>query len=93
MARIQAGATGIHAAPYALTDPNGTGTFPVQVYLPEGVTATYRIVGRVSPEAPWVEIRAESSSGMLEAMSYLPYIAVDISAISGGSLVAWVGEQ
>jgi hypothetical protein len=93
MARIQASVTGIAAHPAVLKDSSGVGTIPIQVYIPAGVTATYRVVGRVSPEAPWVEIRGSLTTGLLEAMQYCPYIALDITAIAGGSIVLWTGDH
>lgn len=93
MARITADAVGIFSHQAILKDTHGSGSFPMQVYIPQDVTATYRVVGRVSSDMPWVEILASRSTGLLEAFSYLPYVALDVTAIAGGTIVASVGEQ
>jgi hypothetical protein len=93
LARITTNVVGLadHAA--ALRDSHGTGTFPVQVHVPQGVTASYRIMGRVSPELPWTEIVPARSTDLMQSMGPVPYVAIDVISISGGSITMWVGEQ
>ncbi|MDQ4420058.1 hypothetical protein OOT33_06350 [Sphingobium sp. DEHP117] len=62
---------------------------PVQVAV-EG-TATYRILGRVSPEAQWRELRAADTVSCLEAVNWVPYVRLEV--LSGdGSATLWLGE-
>ena len=83
--------TGVGAAsnPFALRDRNGTGALPIQVDI-EG-TATYRINGRVSDDAGWQEITPPSSEGILESISWIPFVQLEV--ISGtGKVSLWVAE-
>lgn len=92
MARIQSSQVGIASHIEALTNNDG-GPVPVQVFVPGSVTASYRIVGRVNPEAPWVEILPARSNGLLETMQFLPYVGLDIISISGGAITLWTGDR
>lgn len=74
----------------SLRDISGSGLLPVQVELDSGVSGTFRIMGRVDPSMPWREIRPATSSGFLEAVSYVPFIQLDVTAISGASATAGV---
>ena len=93
MAKISASAVGTFPVSFALNDRVGAGNFPVQVEIEAGATATYRILGRVSPEAPWVEVVAPASAGSLQSVNYIPFLALHITSYSGaGNINMWIGE-
>jgi hypothetical protein len=71
----------------ALRDLSGSGLLPVQVDVPGTATVTFRILGRVNPAMPWVEIRAPASASFLEAISYVPFLRLDITSYSGTGAV------
>lgn len=74
----------------AVRDTNGTGILPIQA---DGDGATsFRVVGRVSLEAPWMEVRAASTDDFLETISWIPYVGLEVTAGSG-TVVLYVGEK
>jgi hypothetical protein len=76
--------------PFAIRDSYGSGLLPVQVDG-DGATA-FRILGRVESDAPWVEIRAQATADFLEAISWVPFLRLEV--VSGtGTVTLWVGEQ
>lgn len=78
---------GVATHEYAVTDVYGSGLLPMQVSPEAGVT--YKINGRVSPEAPWVEIRAANTDSFVEAFSYCPFIQLEITA-GTGTATLWI---
>lgn len=84
--------TGVGAATHegVIRDSNGTGLLPIQV---EGDDLTnFRIMGRVSPEAPWVEVKSATSNDFLECISWVPYLQLEI--ITGpGTINLYIGEK
>lgn len=75
---------------FHLRDCNGTGALPIQTQI-EG-TASYRIHARVSDEAPWIEIQPEVSGSILEAVSWVPQIQLEVTSGSG-TVTLWVAEN
>lgn len=67
----------------------GSGLLPIQA-SPAAAT-TFRILGRVSPDAPWVELKAPGTLGFLEAFVRVPYIRLDVTA-GAGAVSLWIGE-
>ena len=90
MTQIQQTGVGQTATPTSLIDTDGTGLLPVQVAV-EG-TATYRLLARVSTQAPWVELRPAASDGFLEAISWVPYLALEVTA-GAGTVRLWVADK
>ena len=84
--------TGVGTADHAesILDTDGTGILPVQA----GVTgtATFRLLGRVSADAPWIEIRSAATADYLESISWVPYIRLDVTA-GTGTVQVWIGEK
>jgi hypothetical protein len=76
--------------PASIRDSDGTALLPVQGDV-QG-TATFRLLGRVSPDAPWVEIRAPNTVDFLESISWVPYIQLEITA-GAGSVTLWIAEK
>jgi hypothetical protein len=89
MTKITADAVGTFTHPFAVTDNRGTGLLPIQAYLIDGVgSATFDILGRVSPDGPWFPFKEGLQNGFLEAISWVPYVALRLTAVSGGAKVA-----
>ena len=84
--------TGVGAVEFqtALLDNDGTGILPIQVAVTG--TVTYRINGRVSAGAPWVEIRAADTTAFLETISWLPYVQLEVTA-GTGSAALYIGNK
>lgn len=88
--KITTNGSGIFPCVRAIRSNHGTSLLPIQCAA-EG-TVTYRLLGRVSADAPWVEIRAEGSGDFLESFSWVPYVAVEV--VSGdGAVSAWIGDR
>jgi hypothetical protein len=75
---------------FAIRDSHGTGLLPLQAEVVG--SATFRILGKVRPEAPWVEIRAANTAAFLESISWVPYLQLSISA-GTGTVRLYVGEK
>lgn len=77
----------------SIRDLSGSGLLPVQVVIDAGVTATYRILGKVDPSLPWFEIREPASAEFLEAISFVPFLQLDVTAMTGsGSVTLGIAE-
>ena len=75
---------------FAARDSRGKGLLPVQVAVTG--TASFRVMGRVSPDAQWKEVRPEASIGFLESISWVPYVRLEV--LSGdGTATLWLGEE
>ena len=75
---------------FPLRDNEGTGNTPIQVQVVG--SATFRVLGRAHPNAPWVELRAPGSTSFLESVQYVPYLALDVTAVSG-TVNFYIGSQ
>lgn len=74
----------------AIRDSAGVSLLPIQV-AGDGVTQ-FRVLGRVSPDAPFVEIIAPGTADFLQAVSFVPYIQLEV--ISGtGTVDLWIAEK
>jgi hypothetical protein len=71
-------------------DRNGTGLLPMQAGG-DGAT-TFRVLGRVHTNAPWVEIKAAGTADFLECISWVPYVRLEVTA-GTGTVRLWLGEQ
>lgn len=63
-------------------DATGTGILPHQAVIISG-TPTFRILGRVDSEAPWMEIRAPATAGWIESFAWCPFVALEITSGTG----------
>jgi hypothetical protein len=89
MTKITADALGTFTHQFAITDARGTGLLPMQCYMVDGSgTATFDILGRVAPDGPWFPLKEGLQGGFLEAISWVPYVALRITALSNGAKVA-----
>jgi len=75
---------------FAIRDSNGTGLLPVQAEVTG--SATFRILGRVSPEAPWTELKAAGSTAFLESMAFVPYLQLEVTS-GAGTVTLWIAEK
>lgn len=76
--------------PSAVRDTHGTGTLPIQAEVVG--SANFRVLGRVSKDAPWVEVKEAGSVSFLESFTWLPYLLLEV--ISGaGSVNLYIGEK
>jgi hypothetical protein len=73
----------------AVRDSRGSGLLPIQADG-DGAT-TFKINGRVAPDAPWVEIKAAGVADFLENISWLPYLQLEVTA-GAGTVTVWIGE-
>ncbi len=71
-------------------DSMGTGMLPIQVDG-DGAT-TFKINGRVHPDAPWMEIVAAQTADLLHSIAWVPYIQLEVTA-GVGQVKLWVGEK
>lgn len=71
-------------------DSTGTGMLPIQAAV--GGTATFRVLGRVSSAAPWVEIVEPATADYLSSIAWVPFIALEITS-GAGSVKLWIGEK
>jgi hypothetical protein len=84
--------TGVGTAdhPGLVRDSNGTGLLPIQA---DGDgAATFRVLARVAPDAPWVEIIAPAAADFLQSISWVPYVRLEITS-GTGKVDLWVGEK
>lgn len=74
----------------ALRNRSGVSLIAVQA-AGDGAT-TFRVNGRVSPDAPWVEVIAPGTADFLQAVSFVPYLQLEITA-GTGSVDLWIAEK
>lgn len=82
------GAAGTAETTTAIRDSRGVGLLPVQA---DTDGTTFRLLARVSPDAPWVEIKAAGAVDFLESISWVPYLRLEITS-GTGTVTVWVGE-
>jgi hypothetical protein len=87
--KITQAGVGIASNQFTVRDSYGTGLIAVQAEVTG--TATYRILGRVSPAAPWRELKGADASGFLESMALVPFLALEVLSGSG-TVDLWVHE-
>ena len=82
---------GVRTHAKSIRDTQGTSMVPVQVEVVSG-TPTFRLVGRVHPDAAWREIKAADTVGFLETVAWVPFIGVEVTA-GVGEVRCWIGEK
>lgn len=75
---------------FAIRDTAGTGLLPLQAAV--SGTVTFRVLARVNPAAPWVEIKAAGTVGFLESFSWVPYLQLEVTA-GTGTATLYIGEK
>jgi hypothetical protein len=74
----------------AIRNTAGTSLLPIQA-KGDGNTM-FRVMGRVSPEADWVELRAPAAADFLETITWVPYLRLEV--VSGsGTVNLWIAER
>jgi hypothetical protein len=73
-----------------LRDLAGHALLPVQAHSSDGAT-TFRVLGSVSPDAPFVEIIAAGTADFLQSISWVPNIQLQITG-GTGTVTLWLGE-
>lgn len=76
--------------PSRIRDSQGTALLPIQAEG-DGVT-TFKVNGRASADAPWVEIKADGTDDFLEALSWVPHLQLEVTSGSG-TVTLWVAEK
>lgn len=89
--KITSSAVGITPGSHLVRDTAGSGLLAMQLEITG--TATARVLGRVSPEAPWVEIREAATAGYLEVSARVPYVALEVTAYTGGAVNLYIAER
>jgi len=74
----------------AIRDTKGKGLLPVQVSVTGA--CTYRLQGRISPDAPWITLKDAQADPLLEAFSWVPYMRLEITS-GDGTATMWIGEE
>jgi hypothetical protein len=74
----------------SIRDTAGSSLLPIQADG-DGAT-TFRVLGRVSPEAPWVEIKAAGTADFLESISWVPFLRLEVTA-GAGMVHLWIGDN
>lgn len=76
--------------PAVIRDSRGKGLLPMQVAV--AGEASYRIMGRVSPDGRWQPVRAEDAADFLESISWVPYLRLEVLSGSG-TVTLCIGEE
>lgn len=74
----------------SVQDRQGSGILPIQA-KGDGAT-TFRVRGRVSPDADWVDIKAAGTADFLESFAWCPHIQLDVTSGSG-AVTLWIGDN
>lgn len=84
--------TGVGTATHGteVRDRRGSGLLPVQA-KGDGAT-TFRVMGRVSPEGRWQQIKAPGTADFLESNSWVPYLQLEVTS-GAGTVSLFVGEE
>lgn len=90
MIKLSASGASGFAETAAVRDSHGVGLLPIQGAASAGTS--FRVLGRVSPEAPWLEIKPAGSAGFLESISWVPCIRLEITG-GTGTATLWIGEK
>jgi hypothetical protein len=88
--KISQTGVGVESHPNSIRDSSGTSLLPVQAQG-DGAT-TFRVLGRVSPDAPWVEIIAAGTADFLQAVSWVPYMQLEVTS-GTGTVDLWIAEK
>lgn len=71
-------------------DSTGTGLLPIQA-SGDGST-TFRVLARVASDAPWFEIISAQTAPLLQSITWVPYLQLDVTA-GTGKVTLWIGEK
>jgi hypothetical protein len=89
MIKLSQTGVGTESNERSIRDSQGSGLLPVQANG-DGTT-TFRLMGRVSAEAPWVEIKAAGTADFLESFSWVPFIQLEVTA-GATEVTVWIAE-
>jgi hypothetical protein len=81
---------GSKAVASSVRDSFGHALLPIQAQG-DGAT-TFKVQGRIAPDAPWVDIVAAATADFLESISWVPFIQLVVTAGSG-TVNLWIGEE
>lgn len=90
--KITQNGVGIASHQAALVDTQGSGTLAVQVTSDTPV-ATYRLLGRADADAPWFPLTTAISGELLEALYWVPYVALEVLTGPGATITLWVADN
>lgn len=90
MVKLSQTGVGSTSVATAVRDTHGSGLLPIQA-AGDGAT-TFRVLGRVSPDAPWVELKAAGTADFLEAFSWVPYLELDVT-VGTGTVSLYIGDN
>lgn len=90
MQLIERAGVGVAAVSRDIYDSTGTGMLPVQAQVTG--TATFRVLGRVDPAAPWIEIIEPATADFLSSIAWVPFIQLEIT-LGAGAVKLWIGEK
>lgn len=84
--------TGVGTATHdaSIRDTYGHALLPIQAHG-DGVT-TFRVLGRIRPDAPWAEIVAAATADFLQSISWVPFIQLEVTS-GAGTVTLWIGEE
>jgi hypothetical protein len=84
--------TGVGTATHAgsVRDSYGHALLPIQGSS-DGAT-TFRVRGKVSPEAPWIDIVTAGTVDFLQSISWVPFIQLEITS-GTGTVNLYIGEE
>jgi hypothetical protein len=91
MIQLQQTGPGAVDTPAAIRDSYGRSLLPVQAAVAGPGVTIFRLMGRISPEARWQEVREAASSDFLEALSWVPYLRLEVLG-GEGTVTLTVGE-
>jgi hypothetical protein len=74
----------------SVRDSYGHALLPIQA-KGDGATS-FRVRGRISPDADWVDIVTAGTADFLQSISWVPFILLEITA-GTGTVTLWVGEE
>lgn len=90
MKMITQNGTGSVSFSQAIRDTDGSGLLPIQAEVVSG-SPSFSVEARVSPDAPWVEIKAAGTVGFLESFSWVPYMRLVVTGT--GAVNLYVAEK
>lgn len=81
MLLTQTGAGSVDNSDDPVFDPTGSGMLPLQADG-DGAT-TFKVMGRVSADMPWVEIVAAGTADFLQSIAWVPFLQLVVTSGSG----------
>lgn len=74
----------------SVRDSMGHALLPIQA-VGDGTT-TFKVNGKVHPDAPWVEVVAADVTDFLDSISWLPFIQLEVTS-GTGAVTLYIGEE